>query len=63
MGKCCQRWCKSSLMRNGRGGFHPWRCGKGELTVGCTMRDGVVHTNVGQKLLNCFPLRVFSGDQ
>jgi hypothetical protein len=23
---------------------------------------GVVHTNVGQKLLNCYPLRVFSCD-
>jgi hypothetical protein len=22
---------------------------------------GVVHANVGQKLLNCYPLRVFSG--
>jgi hypothetical protein len=24
---------------------------------------GVVHGNVGQKLLNCYPLRVFSSDQ
>ncbi len=24
---------------------------------------GVVHANVGKKLLNCYPLRVFSGDQ
>jgi hypothetical protein len=24
---------------------------------------GVVHANVGQKLLNCYPLRVFSSDQ
>jgi hypothetical protein len=24
---------------------------------------GVVHANVGQKLLICYPLRVFSGDQ
>jgi hypothetical protein len=25
--------------------------------------DGVVHANVGQKLLNCYPFRVFSGDR
>jgi hypothetical protein len=25
--------------------------------------NGVVHANVGQKLLNYYPLRVFSGDQ
>jgi hypothetical protein len=25
--------------------------------------SGVVHANIGQKLLNCYPLRVFSGDQ
>ncbi len=23
---------------------------------------GMVHANVGRKLLNCYPLRVFSGD-
>jgi hypothetical protein len=27
------------------------------------IQDGVVHANVRQKLLNCYPLRVFSGDQ
>jgi hypothetical protein len=25
--------------------------------------SGVVHANVGQKLLNCYPLRLFSGDR
>ncbi len=26
-------------------------------------KGGVVHANIGQKLLICYPLRVFSGDQ
>jgi hypothetical protein len=25
--------------------------------------DGVVHANVGQKLLNCYPIKSFLGDQ
>ncbi len=29
----------------------------------CLFVVGVVHANVGQKLLNCYPLRVFSSDR
>jgi hypothetical protein len=29
----------------------------------CVHIAGVVHANVRQKLLNCYPLRVFTGDQ
>jgi hypothetical protein len=31
--------------------------------IQCMWGNGVVHANVGQKRLNCFPLRVFSGDR
>jgi hypothetical protein len=29
---------RSSLMRNGSGGFQPWRCGEGEFN--CRLHDG-----------------------
>ncbi len=29
---------RASPMRNGSGGFHPWRCGQGEFDFG--LRDG-----------------------
>ncbi len=32
-------------------------------STACSTSKGVAHTNVGQKLLNCYPLRVFSGDR
>ncbi len=33
---------RTSSMHNGSGGFHPWRCGKGDLTLGCAMGDATL---------------------
>jgi hypothetical protein len=49
----------------GRARARAMRARMAVIVVGGSGKDttGVVHANIGQKLLICYPLRVFTGDQ